>query len=170
MIRTELRTFTEEEYHQFFMAYQPDPMMDPSPFRYNREQIARSYVYNHGEYRKNYVHFGIFADGRPVGSFQLKRMDPEKKSCEFGIILQNDSVKNKGIGTAAILEGIRIASERYGMKTITGDTMRRNKRMIHIFEKLGFVLTEIVPEAFKLPDGIKEDRLVYSRQITEVSE
>ena len=32
----ELRTFTEEEYHAFFMKYVPDPIMDPSPFRYSR--------------------------------------------------------------------------------------------------------------------------------------
>ena len=167
MIRVELRTFTEEEYHQFFRNYIPDPLMDPSPFHYNREQISRSYAYNHGGFRDHYVHLGVFADGRPVGSFQLKRMDPEKKSCEFGIILQNDSVKNRGIGTAAIREGIFIANSRYDMKTILGDTMRRNKRMIHVFEKLGFELIETVPGAFELPDGQKEDRLVFRKQITE---
>ena len=167
MNKIELRTFTEEEYHQFFMHYEPDPMMDPSPFHYNREQISRSYAYNHGGYRENYAHFGIFEYGKPVGSFQLKRIDTIQKSCEFGIILQNDSVKNRGIGSAAILEGIRIASTSYGMKTIIGDTMGRNKRMIHIFEKLGFVLAETVPGAFELPDGIKEDRLIYRKTITE---
>ena len=75
----QLRTFTEEEYHRFFRRYQPDPMMDSSPFRYNREQISRSYLYNHGGYRENYVHLGIFLDDEPVGSFQLKRMDQEKR-------------------------------------------------------------------------------------------
>lgn len=163
----ELRTFTEEEYHLFFRNYHPDPMMDPSPFRYNREQISRSYAYNHGGYRENYVHLGIFMDGRPVGSFQLKRIDNVRKSCEFGIILQNDDVKNRGIGTAAIRKGMQIAACRYGMRTILGDTMGRNKRMIHVFEKLGFELIETVREAFELPDGRKEDRLVYIKQIAE---
>lgn len=167
MSRIELRTFTEAEYHAFFRRYQPDPMMDPSPFRYNREQISRSYAYNHGGYRENYVHLGIFLDNEPVGSFQLKRMDPEKKQCEFGIILRDDSVKNKGIGTEAIREGLRIARDRYGMETVIGDTMGRNPRMMHVFEKLGFVLTETVPGAFELPDGSREDRYVYSRQLKE---
>ena len=169
LITIELRTFTEDEYHQFFRNYQSDPLMDPSPFRYNREQVSRSYAYNHGGYRENYVHFGIFLREKPVGSFQLKRMDQARKCCEFGIILQNDKVKNMGIGTAAIREGMRIAAQRYGMRTIIGDTMKRNSRMIHIFEKLGFELIETVPEAFNLPDGRKEDRLIYSRQITEES-
>ena len=167
MNRIELRTFTEAEYHTFFRRYQADPMMDPSPFRYNREQVSRSYAYNHGGYRENYVHLGIFLDNEPVGSFQLKRMDPEKKRCEFGIILRDDSVKNKGIGTEAIRAGLRIARDRYGMETMIGDTMGRNPRMMHVFEKLGFVLTETVPGAFKMPDGSREDRYVYSRQLKE---
>lgn len=167
MSKVELRTFTEEEYHLFFRNYQSDPVMDPSPFVYNREQVSRSYAYNHNGYRKNYIHFGIFMENKPVGSFQLKRIDNIRKSCEFGIILQDDSLKNRGIGTAAILEGITIARSVYGIKTILGDTMRRNARMIHIFEKLGFELIETVHNAYEFTDGQKEDRLVYRKKIAE---
>ena len=165
MKRIELRTFTEDEYHQFFKEYKPDPVMDTSPFVYNKEQISRSYVYNHGGYRDNYAHFGIFLDGKPVGSFQLKRIDPVEKKCEFGIILQNDTVKNQGIGTKAILEGIRIARSKYGIRLILGDTMGRNLRMIHIFEKLGFKRIEKIEAAYELPDGQRDDRLVYSKHL-----
>ena len=162
-----LRTFSEEEYHVFFRDYVPDPMMDPSPFHYNREQISRSYHYNHDGFRQNYEHFGIFMNDRPVGSFQLKRIDISNQCCEFGIILQNNSVKNRGIGTEAIHQGMKIANEKYGIRTMIGDTMQRNRRMIHIFEKMGFELTETVRDAFVLPDGTHEDRLVYQAEITE---
>ena len=140
--------------------------MDPHPFRYNREQISRSYVYNYGGYQENYAHFGIFLDEVPVGSFQLKRMDRTEKKCEFGIILQNDTVKNKGIGTEAIRTGIRIAKEQFGIQTMIGETMGRNGRMIRVFEKLGFDLAETIIGAYELPDGSKEDRLIYIRQLT----
>jgi len=163
----EVRTFTEEEYHAFFMKYVPDPVMDPSPFRYSREQISRSYLYNHGGFRPDYVHFGVFLDQIPVGSLQLKRMDRGKHSCEFGIILQNDNVKDRGIGTAAIMKLMDLAKEQYSMELMTGDTMGRNKRMIRVFEKLGFELIETVPNAFKLPDGQKEDRHIYRKFLTE---
>ena len=163
----ELRTFTEKEYHQFFMEYESDPLMDPVPFVYNKEQISRSYAYNHGGFRENYAHYGIFLDGKPVGSFQLKRMDPVRKCCEFGIILKNDSVKNRGIGSEAIRLGLETARSRFGMKTVMGDTMGRNKRMIHVFEKLGFTLIETIPESFELPGGIKEDRLVFQKNLEE---
>lgn len=167
MSATELRVFTEEEYHAFFRGYRSDPVMDPVPFHYSREQVSRSYAYNHGGYRENYAHYGIFHDGVPVGSFQLKRIDTERKRCEFGIILQNDSVKNRGIGTEAIRMGLRIARDRFGMETVIGDTMGRNGRMIRVFEKLGFTLAERIPGAFELPDGAREDRLVYQIQLTE---
>ena len=166
MRKIELRTFTEDEYHQFFKGYISDPMMDPSPFVYNREQISRSYAYNHGGYRENYVHYGIFLDGVPVGSFQLKRIDEKNKKCEFGIILQNDSVKNQGIGTSAILEGMNIARDQFGMDIIIGDTMGCNGRMIHVFEKLGFLLIEKTPGAYELSDGRREDRLVFMKQLS----
>ena len=154
----ELRTFTEEQYHAFFRGYQSDPLMDPSPFRYNREQVSRSYQYNHGGFRENYVHLGIFMDGEPVGSFQLKRIDLQKKQCEFGIILRDDSVKNRGIGSEAICLGMKHAKDRYGIQILIGDTMGRNTRMRHVFEKLGFTLAETVPDAFNLPDGTKGER------------
>ena len=167
MNNVELRRFTEDEYHMFFRGYASDPMMDSSPFHYNHEQVQRSYIYNHGGYRDHYEHYGIFLNSIPVGSFQLKRIDAERKTCEFGIILQNDSVKNRGIGTEAIRKGIQLAHEKYGIVTVFGDTMARNNRMIHIFEKLGFIRTETVPQAFVLSDGSKEDRLVYCKKITE---
>ena len=144
-----LSPFTEEQYHRFFREYVQDPAMSYVPFRYNREQISNSYRYNYGGFQKGYAHYGIFLNEIPVGSFQLKRIDPERKTCEFGIILQNDSVKNRGIGSAAIMEGMRIAREIYGMKTIFGDTMGRNHRMIHVFEKLGFRLVEKIPDSFE---------------------
>ena len=163
--RIELRTFTEEEYHAFFKKYVPDPIMDPNPFQYSYEQISRSYAYNHGGFRKDYVHLGIFVDRKPVGSFQLKRMNKETHCCEFGIILMNDAYKNQGIGSAAICQAMKIARDQYGMERIIGDTMSGNKRMIHIFEKLGFRLMDTIPEAFHLSDGRTEDRLIYQKNL-----
>lgn len=158
-----VRTFEEKEYHAFFRGYIPDPMMDASPFSYNYEQISRSYRYNHGGFRPDYVHYGAFFDQIPVGSLQLKRINRENRSCEFGIILQNDKVKNIGIGTCAIRKLMEIARDQYGMELIIGDTRARNKRMIRVFEKLGFELIETVPNAFEQSNGEKDDRLVYHK-------
>ena len=160
-----LSPFSEEQYHAFFREYVPDPLMTSTPFIYNYEQISRSFQYNYGGFQKGYAHFGIFLDQIPVGSFQLKRMDFDKGTAEFGIILQNDRYKNKGIGTQAIIAGMEIARSDYGIHTIYGETMSRNYRMKRVFEKLGFKLVETVPNAYQLPDGCFEDRLVWVKNM-----
>ncbi len=162
-----LSPFNEEQYHRFFRGYVQDPMMSSQPFRYNREQIDNSYRYNYGGYQKGYAHYGIFLNNEPVGSFQLKRIDPEKQTCEFGIILQCDRYKNRGIGTEAVRIGMEIARTDFCVKTIYGDTMGRNIRMKRVFEKLGFELTETVHNAYQLPEGGYEDRLIWKKQLEE---
>lgn len=162
-----LRPFMPEEYHAFFRRYIPDPVTDPTPFTYNREQIERSYRYNYGGFQENYAHYGIFLDDEPVGSLQLKRMDPEKGTGEFGIILRDDGVKNQGIGTRAVLLAMAEARNRYHLKMLMGDTMGRNLRMIRVFEKTGFELQERIPDAFRLSDGSRQDRLVYRKKLME---
>ncbi len=170
MSEISLTPFTEEQYHAFFRRYVPDPLMTSQPFRYSYEQISASYRYNYGGFQKGYAHYGIFLDGQPVGSFQLKRMDPEKGSCEFGIILQSDGYKNRGIGTEAIRIGLAIARERFGMRTVWGDTMGRNLRMQRVFDKLGFELMETVRDAYGQEDGHTEDRLIYRIDLTGTEE
>ena len=162
-----LSPFTAEQYHRFFRGYVQDPAMSYAPFSYNREQISNSYRYNYGGFQKGYAHYGIFLNEIPVGSFQLKRIDPERKTCEFGIILQCDLYKNRGIGTEAIRIGMEIARKEYHIKTIYGDTMGRNHRMKRVFEKLGFELIETVPDASELPEGGYDDRLVWKKKLEE---
>ncbi|MCR4877318.1 MAG: GNAT family N-acetyltransferase [Clostridiales bacterium] len=161
----ELRPFTEPEYHEFFRNYVPDPVMEPGPYKYNREVISRSFHYNY-HVRENYAHYGIFAENRPAGCFQLKRIDSTRKYCEFGIILQNEAWMNRGIGTQAIRLGLEIAGKRFGIQTVMGDTSSLNHRMIRVFEKLGFSLVETVPDAFRMVNGQPGDRLVYEIDLT----
>ena len=106
-------------------------------------------------------------DQRPVGSLQLKRINDKEKSCEIGIILQNESIKDLGIGTEAIRMAIQKAVHQLGLEYMIGDTLESNKRMIRVFEKLGFQLKERIPDAFRLSDGRKTGRLVYIKRITE---
>lgn len=160
-----LLPFSYEEYHDFFSCYVPDPRIDPQPFRYNREQIDRSYRYNYGGFQENYVHLGVFRDRDPVGALQLKRMNRETGTCEFGIILRDENVRNQGIGTRAVELAMQKARDEFHMRTMIGDTIGRNHRMIRVFEKLGFSLIETVPGAVELPDGSREDRLVFRKEL-----
>ena len=154
-----LRPYTEEEYHTFFRDYQTDPTLE-HPFVYSHEMVSRSYHYNYDGFRPDYAQYGIFLGPRVIGCFQLKRMDPQRGRCEFGLILQNASVRGRGYGTQAVRLGLREARDRFHMRTVLGDTMSLNLSMRTVFEKLGFVLVERAPHAFDTPSG-PADRLVY---------
>lgn len=162
-----LSPFTEAEYHRFFRKYVPDPAMTMAPYQYNRELISNSYRYNYGGFQKGYAHYGVFLDGVPVGAFQLKRINDEQHICEFGIILQNDRYKDRGIGTEALILGLEIARTQYHIDYIFGDTAGRNNRMKRVFEKTGFELIETVPNAFELPDGRYDSRLIWKKRLKD---
>jgi len=159
-----LRTMTREEYHAFFRMYEADPMMDPRPYRYQFTHVDKSYDYDLTR-QDWYPQFGIFLHDDPVGILSLKRIDKEKARCEIGLILAHDGYKNRGIGTAALLQGIALARESYGVRRIFADTMGCNARMQHVLEKLGFHLAERIPHAYHLGTRL-EDRLVYLLEAT----
>lgn len=154
-----LRPFTRGEYHDFFRRYVADPVMDPRPYRYSFEHVDRSFDYDESR-RDWYPTYGIFADNLAVGILSLKRIDKAAKKCEIGLMMADDTCKNRGYGTAAMRLGMEKAVQEYGVAHIWADTMGGNTRMQHVLEKLGFRLMERVPQVCDMPSG-KQDRLVY---------
>ena len=51
--------------------------------------------------------------------------------------------------------------------TIPKQALKTAILFARVFEKLGFERVETVPDAFELPDGQKEDRLIYRKYLTE---
>ena len=58
-----------------------------------------------------------------------------------------------GIGTALFEEMIRIAKERGGVHQIELDFVEGNARARALYEKMGFRITGVVPDAIRLRDG-----------------
>ncbi|MGN0779761.1 MAG: GNAT family N-acetyltransferase [Aristaeellaceae bacterium] len=161
-----LRPFTREEYHDFWRRYVPDPIMDARPYRYVQEHVECSFRYDLTR-RDWYPVFGIFTeDGVVVGTLSLKRIDRQKRQCELGIMMVNDSCKNRGYGTEAIRQAIEIAHEQYGVEHLLADTMGSNLRMQHLLGKLGFRFLERTENVYDM-NGRMEDRLDYVLDITK---
>lgn len=166
MIPVTLRPFTREEYHAFYEAYEPDPIMDPNPYRYSYEHVDRSYDYDLSR-RDVYPVFGIFtAGGEPVGTLSLKRVDRERGQCEIGIVMRDERCKNRGFGTQALRQGIAYAADTLGLRRICGDTMGSNLRMQHLFAKLGFRLVSRVAHVYDMGDRW-EDKLDYVLEVAD---
>ena len=158
-----LRPMTRDEYHDFFRRYQADPMMDPAPYRYQFTHVDKSYDYDQA--RKDwYPQFGIFLGHEAIGMLALKRIDRDKQRCEIGLMMVDDTYKNKGFGTQAMREGIRVAREEYGVRHLYADTMGCNKRMQHVLEKLGFQLIERICGIYHFGDRM-EDKMDYLLEI-----
>ncbi len=134
----ELRPFSREEYHAFYADYVPDPMMSSEPFHYCRSYADRCFDLER-QRQSWYPVFGIFlSSGECIGALSLKYVDSSEKVCEIGIILRDDTCKNRGYGTMAMRQGIALARERYGMQAIYANTADGNVRMQHVLDKLGF--------------------------------
>lgn len=162
--RIELRPMTRTEYHDFYECYEPDPVMNPRPYRYDYAYADRCYDVEQAR-ADWYPTFGVFLGrDRCIGCLSLKRIDHAAHSCEIGIILQNDGVKGHGYGTQALCLGIRIAREQYDVRHMIAETAENNGRMQHILEKLGFRLTERVPYGFDMVDHW-EDKLRYTLEV-----
>lgn len=155
-----LRPFTREEYHVFYQDYVADPIMDPNVYHYSREYVDRCYDYNLSR-QSWYPIFGIFTeDGECVGTLSLKRIDPQEKRCEIGIMLRDDTCKNRGYGTQALRQAIQIARDVYHVEHIYADTMGSNTRMQHIFDKLGFRFIGRTHDVYNMGNRW-EDKLDY---------
>lgn len=132
-----LRPCTRESWHAFWRGYVNDPMMDQTPYAYDREKCDRAFDLRMQDTSRQY--FLIYAGPEAVGDIYLKHIDRAAKSACFGIALQCDAVKGKGYGSAAIEQLISYAFETLDLEVLLADTVLRNLRSQHVLEKLGFV-------------------------------
>ncbi len=77
-------------------------------------------------------------DGCPVGEIGIKHIDWEKREGELSIHLQNDAVKNRGIGTKAERLLLTYAFDELGL-AVTARVIEKNTRSRRVLEKAGFV-------------------------------
>lgn len=127
-----------QEYYRHFRA-DPDLYMDMALYReyvYAPEKVEAYYrrISSAGD-RADFL---VLLDGRPVGEVALKRIDRAAGRCELSIHLQNDSVKNRGVGTLAERLALAQAFGPLGLETVCADAVLKNARSRHVLEKVGF--------------------------------
>ena len=126
--------------HQFFREHESDPAVcqDESrfqPYVYSEEAADRFYERKQVPGRLELV---AMLDGRTIGHVQLKNIDPEKRECEFGFHMQNDSVKGLGYGTQIARLALEYAFENLDVDAVYAYTVLKNTRSQHVLEKAGF--------------------------------
>ena len=131
---------TRELCHQFFREHESDPAV------YEDESQFQPYVYSEEAadsfFERKQVpgrlELAAMMDGRTIGHVQLKNIDEEKRECEFGFHMQNDSVKCLGYGTQIARLALAYAFENLDVDTVYAYTILKNTRSQHVLEKAGF--------------------------------
>jgi RimJ/RimL family protein N-acetyltransferase len=72
---------------------------------------------------------------------------------------------NKGIGTRMFQELIRIAKENENIMQIELDFIEGNSRVRALYEKMGFRITGVKPNAIRLKDGTLLNEYSMIREI-----
>ncbi|MBR0445319.1 MAG: GNAT family N-acetyltransferase [Clostridia bacterium] len=95
-----------------------------------------------------------FADGRLAGTCHIsfRTVLKERHRAEVGIALLRE-FWDLGIGTNMFLELFRIAEERGWIRQIELNFIEGNERGRRLYEKMGFRITGVTPDAIQLKDG-----------------
>ena len=93
-------------------------------------------------------------DGRVVGNCGIRILSGLKTQhrATIGIALISE-FWNQGIGTKMFEEMIRFAESKEGVMQLELDFVEGNARARHLYEKMGFRITGVRPNAIRLKDG-----------------
>ena len=132
---------TRETIHAFFRALVQDPALFAEgeafvPYAYDAAAVDARF--DALQTRTDKRSCAIVSDGAVIGNLEVKHIDAAAKSCELGICLTDDGVKNRGYGTQALRLALRLCFEELDFETVTARCLRTNTRSQHVLEKLGF--------------------------------
>ena len=97
--------------------------------------------------------FAVIVDGAVAGMIQYgEDLDPKYKSASIDLFL-DPAVHNRGVGTAAIREVVRILVEERGHHRITMDPAVDNAAGIRAYTKVGFEPVGVMRNYERDPGG-----------------
>ena len=125
------------------------------PEEYADFTLDQEKAFINGDYNDpNGMMISCFVDGKLAGncqiSFRTGMKDRHRASVAIALL---EEFWHLGIGTRMFRELFRIAEERGGVRQIELDFIEGNSRARSLYEKLGFRITGVKPDAIKMKDG-----------------
>ena len=109
-------------------------------------------------------------DGKVVGNCEVRFKDGMKTKHRAGLgIALISEFWNQGIGTKMFQEMIRLAESREDVMQLELDFVEGNARARHLYEKMGFRITGMRPNAIRLKDGTLLNEYTMIREIRRQS-
>jgi len=105
-------------------------------------------------------------DGRVVGNCSISFFKglKTKHRAGIGIALIRD-FWNQGIGTKMFEEMIRLAEDREDVMQLELEFVEGNERARHLYEKMGFRIVGIHPNAIRLKDGTMLNNYIMIKEL-----
>ena len=125
------------------------------PEEYADFTIEQEKEFIRGNYdNKNALMIACYVEGRLAGncqiSFHTGMKDRHRASVAIALLQE---FWNLGIGTLMFKELIRAAEARGGVRQIELEYIEGNSRARALYEKMGFRITGVKPDAIRLKDG-----------------
>ena len=98
-----------------------------------------------------------------LAEFKIKNDDKEHPAGAIGIIVKK-GYRNLGIGTE-ILKTLLEQAAFFGLQNMTINAFATNKRAIHVYKKVGFIESGIIPNS-QFRQGKLIDEIILTKQIT----
>jgi RimJ/RimL family protein N-acetyltransferase len=104
------------------------------------------------------------ADQQPIGYTAIKGIDREASHGEVAIAIMEKEYRGHGYGTEAMKLLLSYALETIGLSTLYLTVFSQNKGTIRVYEKLGFVTTEMIEKSWELDSGERVDMIVMKTE------
>ncbi len=101
------------------------------------------------------VLFGVYLEPEalPIGYVVLKGLNMDLLMAEVGAVILDKKYRNKGCGKLALKRTIIYAFNELHLKTIGAAILCSNHRSINMCKNLGFVVKQILPKSWAMPNG-----------------
>lgn len=137
------------------------PWVDPIPtVEDTRQNIVRACDPQTPIYELRFLAFEE-ATGDFVGSIGIRPKDPDTLAFEIGYWIDTRK-SGRGLMSEAVKAVVQFGFAQLGASAIRIKTAFSNTRSRKIPERLGFSCEAVVPGGEKLPDGSREDMVVYA--------
>lgn len=100
------------------------------------------------------------ADQLPIGYTAIKGIDREAAHAEVAIAIMEAEYRGNGYGTEAMKLLLSYAFETIGLSSLGLTVFSQNNGAIRVYEKLGFVTTEVLEKSWELDSGERVDMIV----------
>ena len=105
-------------------------------------------------------------DGKVIGNCEISFSNGMKTRHRASVAIALISeFWNQGIGTKMFQELIRLAENRDGVMQMELEFVEGNTRARHLYEKMGFRITGVRPNAIRLKDGTLLNEYMMIREI-----